>query len=71
MSKVEKYPVMGGKYDHYKGGKYEVISMAIHSENGEKLVIYKSLLFGSVHARPLDSWNDMVEGEKRFERHES
>jgi hypothetical protein len=66
MEKV-KYPEPGGKYRHYKGGVYEFLFMAPHSENGDKLVIYKSILFGSYHARPLDNWNSNVEsGKKRF-----
>lgn len=41
--------------------------MAPHSETGELLVIYKSVLFGSYYARPLTSWNEEVDGKKRFE----
>jgi hypothetical protein len=58
---IKKYPEMGGIYQHYKGGKYEVLTMANHSESGEALVIYKSLLFGSIYARPLSMWFDVVE----------
>ena len=45
MEKV-KYPEPGGKYRHYKGGVYEFLFMAPHSETGDKLVIYKSVLSG-------------------------
>jgi len=38
-----------------------VLTMANHSESGEALVIYKSLLFGSIYARPLSMWFDVVE----------
>ncbi len=58
-----KYPEIGKQYNHYKGGVYEVISMATHSETSEVLVIYKSVLFGSVYARPLDMWFDEVENQ--------
>lgn len=58
------YPEIGRKYRHYKGGLYEVITLATHSETQEPLVIYKSLLFGSVYARPLSMWFDLVEGER-------
>lgn len=54
------YPVINGTYKHYKGGIYQVITLSTHTETSEKLVIYKSLLFGSIYARPLDSWNETV-----------
>ena len=59
-NEIKKYPEMGGVYQHYKGGKYEVLTMATHSETGEALVLYKSLLFGSIYARPLSMWFDVV-----------
>jgi hypothetical protein len=42
--------------------------MAPHTESKEILVIYKSVLFGSYYARPLESWNGLTEdGQNRFE----
>jgi hypothetical protein len=32
-----------GLYRHYKGGEYEVIGFARHSENHEPLVVYRPL----------------------------
>jgi len=32
-----------GRYRHYKGGEYEVIGMARHSETLEPLVVYRPL----------------------------
>lgn len=32
-----------GKYRHYKGGEYEVIGVARHSETLEPLVVYRPL----------------------------
>lgn len=59
------YPMIGGKYKHYKGGYYEVIGMANHSETGEAMVVYKSLLFGGVYVRPLKMWFETVKIEKQ------
>jgi len=41
-----------GRYKHYKGGEYEVIGIAKHSETGEDLVVYKKLSTGEMWARP-------------------
>lgn len=51
------YPMPGTRWKHYKGGVYEVITLANHSETQEPLVIYKSIPFGSVYARPLSMWH--------------
>jgi hypothetical protein len=32
-----------GRYRHYKGGEYEVIGVARHSETTEPLVVYRPL----------------------------
>jgi hypothetical protein len=32
-----------GRYRHYKGGEYEVIGVARHSETHETLVVYRPL----------------------------
>ncbi len=40
MSSNEPVP---GRYRHYKGGEYEVIGVARHSETGEQLVVYRPL----------------------------
>jgi len=60
-TKFVVYPEIGKRYQHYKGGIYEVITLANHSETQEPMVIYKSILFGSVYARPLSMWNDEVD----------
>ena len=57
-----------GIYRHFKGGGYEVIGNAIHTETGESLVIYRSIDRPSpIWARPEKMWNDTVNGKKRFE----
>jgi hypothetical protein len=61
------YPEPGKNYRHYKGGLYKVLFLSKHSENGEILVNYQSLLFGSYYSRPLESWNELsTDGEIRF-----
>jgi len=32
-----------GRYRHYKGGEYEVIGVARHSESSEAMVVYRPL----------------------------
>jgi len=51
-----------GQYQHYKGGKYEVIGIARHSETNEELVIYRAL-YGDrkIWARPLAIFLEEVE----------
>ena len=56
----KKYPELNRVYKHYKGGTYEVLTMAKHIETNEDLVIYFSREFGSVYARPLSEWFDLV-----------
>lgn len=33
----------GGVYEHYKGNRYKVLSVAWHTETGEEMVIYHAL----------------------------
>ena len=49
-----------GKYRHYKGGRYEVIGMARHSETEEQLVVYRSCSEGGLWVRPAVMWGEMV-----------
>jgi hypothetical protein len=65
-----EYPKVGARYYHYKGGLYEVLSLATHTETKETMVVYKSINFGTVFVRPLNIWNKPVDdqpGVKRFE----
>jgi len=55
-----------GRYRHYKGGEYEVIGVATHSESGEQLVVYRPLYgAGGLWVRPLGMFLETVmhEGE--------
>jgi hypothetical protein len=37
-------PTPPGRYRHYKGGEYEVVGVARHSETHEPLVVYRPLV---------------------------
>lgn len=61
-----------GKYRHYKGGEYELLFTATHSETLETLVIYRALYGdGGIWARPASMWFEPVdvggESVSRFE----
>ncbi len=56
-----KNEILSGIYRHYKGGMYEVIATATHSETLEPMVIYKSLKDGAYWVRPLSMWNEIIE----------
>ena len=36
-------PLTPGRYRHFKGGEYEVLAVATHSETHEPLVVYRPL----------------------------
>ncbi len=59
-NKFVNYPKIGKLYNHYKGGEYEVITLAKHTETEEDFVVYKSTLFGSVYVRPLSMWFEVI-----------
>ena len=62
-----------GRYRHFKGGEYEVLHIARHSETQEAMVVYRAL-YGDhgIWVRPASMWNEIVERNgreyKRFER---
>lgn len=59
-----------GIYRHFKGGEYEVIGVAVHTETEEGLVLYREVKdpTGIIWARPIEMWDEIVDGEKRFEK---
>ena len=59
---VENREIKLGKYRHFKGGEYEVIRVAKHSETLEDLVVYKALYGnGEVWVRPLKDFLETIE----------
>ena len=58
-----------GRYRHFKGGEYEVIAIARHSETEEPMVVYRAL-YGEcgVWVRPASMWNETVQRDGRTYR---
>ena len=65
--------IPSGRYRHYKGGEYEVLGTARHSETLEPMVLYRAL-YGTrgLWVRPAGMWSETVIAEgrsrPRFER---
>ena len=57
-----------GRYRHYKGGEYEVIGVARHSETQEPLVVYRPLYNASgLWVRPHAMFFEAGEFEGRWQ----
>ena len=67
---MKKTQIKIGKYRHFKGGEYEVLYLAKHSETQEELVVYRALYGeGEVWVRPAAMWNEEIERDgKRYKR---
>src|SRR5437764_13616792 len=50
-----------GRYQHFKGGLYEVLGVARHSETEEELVVYRPLYgAGALWVRPRRMFREQV-----------
>ncbi len=56
-----------GKYRHFKGGEYEVLTIGYSSETGEEMVVYQAL-YGDkkIWVRPARMWNEKVERDGKI-----
>ena len=54
--------LLPGKYRHFKGGEYELLGVARHSETLEPMVVYRALYDdGSLWVRPASMWSETVD----------
>ncbi len=60
MNKITLPEFTPGRYRHYKGGLYELVAVASHSETLEPMIVYKSLSNGGWWVRPASMWNETV-----------
>lgn len=50
-----------GRYRHFKGGEYEVLGIAKHSETSEAMVVYRALYGeGALWVRPASMFTQTV-----------
>jgi Uncharacterized protein conserved in bacteria len=54
--------LLPGKYRHFKGNDYELLSAAFHSESLEEYVVYRAL-YGerALWVRPRVMWDEVIE----------
>lgn len=61
---MQNNTIVSGRYRHYKGGEYQVIDVARHSETEELLVVYRPM-YGdqALWVRPLTMFLETVQHE--------
>ncbi len=64
------HEVVPGMYRHFKGGLYEVLEVATHSETLEKLVVYRHAdgTDNGLWVRPLGMFSEVIERDGKTPR---
>ncbi len=52
--------IQPGIYEHFKGGRYQVLGVARHSETLAELVVYRHDGSEDVWVRPVAMWSEAV-----------
>ena len=73
MSEAPEVPPLpdtpAGRYRHYKGGEYEVVGVARHSETLEPLVVYRPVYNDSgLWVRPHAMFFGMIEANGKWQQ---
>ena len=56
-----KKTIPAGRWRHFKGGEYEVLGIAKHSETRNPMVVYRAKYGdGGLWTRPAEMWNETV-----------
>lgn len=50
-----------GRYRHFKGGEYQVLTVAFDSETLQEMVVYRSLKYDRTMVRPLKMFLEEVD----------
>lgn len=57
-------PVAGEVYRHFKGNYYKIVTVGVHTESGERLVVYESMSDGRIWVRPYYDFMSEVDRKK-------
>lgn len=61
---LQELPIhVGEVYQHYKGGTYEIVALAVQEQTLEPCVVYKNMDTPLVWVRAWSNWNEEVEVE--------
>lgn len=58
-------PRVGSRWRHYKGGTYRITATSLHEETLERLITYRSEVYGSFWTRTHANWLERVDVDGR------